>query len=131
MDDDLDDIDLFREALEVIDKDVELVTAHSGRQALDLLFIENIRPDHIFLDINMPIMNGMECLEELTMRTRIPPPQVTIYTTSENNFKGYQRCIELGADYLRKPHTYEGLIESLKNQLGVTADTNKKSLHFR
>jgi CheY-like chemotaxis protein len=117
VDDDQDDIDLFKEALEIVSKDAKLVTVNNGKEALDLVLDQKITLDHIFLDINMPVMSGVECLEELSRRKKIPPPEITIYTTSVEGFKGYDRCIELGAKYLRKPSTYGGLIETLKTRL--------------
>ena len=62
-DDDEDDRDLFREALNNIGYDCELIMMNNGEKVID--FFTNIKtaPDFIFLDINMPRINGIECLK--------------------------------------------------------------------
>jgi CheY-like chemotaxis protein len=117
VDDDQDDIDLLREAIETINKDIKVITANNCKDALELCLGEEPTPDEIFLDINMPAMNGIDCLEELNRQKKIPPLVVTIYTTSDNRFKGYDRCMALGAGYLQKPNSYGELIEILKNKI--------------
>jgi len=65
-DDDPDDVDMFREALSIIDPAIVFYHAQDGRGVLDNLGVNNLeKPDIIFLDINMPIMNGWECLAKL------------------------------------------------------------------
>jgi CheY-like chemotaxis protein len=117
VDDDEDDIDIFREALKEVDIEIELITANNGQDALDLVLEKKVMPDHIFLDINMPLMNGIDTLEQFSARKKIPPPGFTIYTTSNKGFKGYDRCIELGAHYLQKPNSYSSLVDTLKSRL--------------
>jgi CheY-like chemotaxis protein len=117
VDDDEDDIHLFHEALQEVNDSFQLVTANNGMEALDLVLNNKVKPDHIFLDINMPVMNGLECLEELKKRNKIPPLLVTIYTTSAKGFSGFERCLELGASYLIKPCSYNDIVQSLRQKL--------------
>eukprot|EP01035_Chromulina_nebulosa_P054372 gene54372-74484_t len=62
VEDDKDDQEFFIEAI----KDIENVTlyfvANNGKEALDKLRNSKVLPDLIFTDINMPVMNGIECL---------------------------------------------------------------------
>jgi len=53
-DDDVEDCDLFTEALQQIDSEVKCITAKDGKEALDFLKLTYDLPDYIFLDINMP-----------------------------------------------------------------------------
>ena len=62
IDDDADDREIFRMALQALDSSIELVTASNGTQALEKLNSEDLTPDYIFLDLNMPYMSGKECL---------------------------------------------------------------------
>jgi CheY-like chemotaxis protein len=118
VDDDQDDIELFSEALREIDSSIVLVTAHNGEDALKILesdFFE--KPDRVFLDLNMPVMNGLDCLRAIKARLKVPVP-VTIYTTSQNPID-YSRCIELGADFLSKPHNFSTLRSVLRQKLRI------------
>ena len=66
VDDDLDDHEIFQIALENLDVNIELRTAFDGRDALDRLEKDVLfLPDYIFLDLNMPRLNGLQCLHEL------------------------------------------------------------------
>lgn len=63
IDDDADDRIFFSEAIKKVSPDVETHYCESGIQAIDMLFTRKIvDPDYIFLDMNMPMMNGKECL---------------------------------------------------------------------
>jgi CheY-like chemotaxis protein len=66
VDDDCDDTELFAEAIASVDASVSCYNAADGKQALDKLTNKDIeRPDLIFLDINMPGMNGWQFLSGL------------------------------------------------------------------
>ncbi|HYF67623.1 MAG TPA: response regulator [Ohtaekwangia sp.] len=122
VDDDQDDVDLFCEALKEIDKSIICLTAHNGIQALKILTADLFEvPDYIFLDINMPLMDGIQCLEQIRKENRLKDINVTMYTTSKDP-REYRRCIELGADYLVKPANYSTLLSMLKERLGSYSD---------
>jgi CheY-like chemotaxis protein len=116
VDDDQDDIDLFSEAIREIDSSIVLLTALNGEDALKILESDIFeKPDLVFLDLNMPVMNGLDCLRAIKTRLKVPIP-VTIYTTSQNPADHY-RCLELGADFLSKPHNFATLTNVLKQKL--------------
>ena len=63
VDDDKDDLDLLSEAIREVSPDFDFVTAHNGVEALALLNSDFFDlPAYIFLDINMPLMDGLACL---------------------------------------------------------------------
>ena len=66
VEDDKDDQDFFTEALNEIANTKLFAIASNGIEALLRLKHSIILPDIIFMDINMPVMNGIECLVELT-----------------------------------------------------------------
>lgn len=110
VDDDADDIDFFCEAIREISEDALCYMARNGEEALKLLRQKlDPLPDYIFLDLNMPRMDGMACLAELKKDDALKNIPVIIYTTS-----GHQRDREatarLGADhYLVKPTSFKKL----------------------
>lgn len=95
-DDDEDDSDMFREALLDIDASLQLDRARSGRELLTRLQANSRTPEIIFLDINMPGMNGWECLAELKQHPQWKSIPVLMYSTSSPEING-RKAIEQGA----------------------------------
>lgn len=67
--------------------------ASNGREALQV--IEKVRPDFVLLDINMPLMNGIETLNQI--RKLNPVPKVLMLTISQND-EDLIAAIVAGAD---------------------------------
>ena len=68
-----------------------------------------VLPDVVLLDWNMPIMNGLEFLHELTRRQLANPPKV-IFCTTENDLDHIRAAVAAGADeYVMKPFDRETL----------------------
>ena len=66
VDDDEDDRDLFCDAVNMVDSSIKCIMARNGEEALEGLKSRVFhRPDIIFLDLNMPRLNGMQCLNAL------------------------------------------------------------------
>jgi CheY-like chemotaxis protein len=83
IDDDDDDRNLFCEALEEIHPSCHLIAVSNGRESLEKLKIPHIElPDLIFLDLNMPVMNGLQCLDQIRQIDALKLVPVVIYTTS-------------------------------------------------
>ena len=103
IDDDADDQMIFKEVLHEIDPLIICLQHLDAKLALRLLLEDNQRPDVIFLDINMPIMNGFEFLEEMMMHERLSSIPVVMYTTSNSNLQ-QEKAKMLGAsDFITKP----------------------------
>ena len=82
----------------------------NGRQALDHIEQHGV-PDVVVLDINMPVMDGLEFLAQFRGDQKTPPAHVIIVTT-EGHEDDYRRGIEAGASaYLKKPFTPEMLTQ--------------------
>lgn len=85
VDDDEDDRVLFCEVLKGINPDYNLVVAKDGREAMDILNKETKKvPDIIFLDINMPLMDGFQTLVEIRKVERFQEIKVVMYSTGIN-----------------------------------------------
>ena len=82
-DDDIDDCDLFTDALNELEQPAILKTVHDGEQLMYFLTNEtNVLPDILFLDLNMPRKNGLECLSEIKNNDRLKNLSVIIFSTS-------------------------------------------------
>ncbi len=69
--------------------------------------------DCMLLDVNMPLMGGLDCVRELRARGLQPPMKVMMVTT-ESDHSFIRRALEYGADeFLMKPFTPAGLREKL------------------
>ena len=85
-------------------------TAQNGREALELA--QNIQPDLIFMDINMPFMNGFEVIERLRHRK-------IIVITAYDSFEYAQRALRLGVcDIIAKPIDFEQLRQAIARAIG-------------
>jgi len=96
IEDDEDDQLLFREAIEELHISVKLHTAANGLEAITALTQATQLPDLIIMDINMPCMNGMDCLQMLKTQPRFQSVPVVIFTTSQNP-SDKQKSLALGA----------------------------------
>ncbi len=126
IDDDLDDRELFEMALHELRLDADIRTARDGVDALELLSCPvSAVPDIIFLDLNMPRMDGRQLLVRLRSQDRYRQVPVVVYSTSTASAER-QSVQRLGAtDYLVKPSTFGALCNDLKDvirlQLGAGA----------
>jgi CheY-like chemotaxis protein len=114
VEDDLDDQEIFLMCLRKISPDVVFRVANDGEEAIELLHTESgYTPDIIFIDVNMPRMNGVECLRQIKQMERMNDTRVFMYsTTSEQSVLA--RTKELGADeFIVKPTKTNDLKEKL------------------
>ncbi len=114
IDDDPDDRDIFTFALEGVKNDYKCITAENGVRALEILAATpDFIPDIIFIDLNMPLLSGKQCLKEIKKIPRLKDVKIVIYTTSsyEEDIKHTQ---QLGANhYLVKPASVQHLSNAL------------------
>jgi CheY-like chemotaxis protein len=118
VDDDQDDQQIFAEALENVAPEIQIITASNGLEAMHKLNTPKAKqPDIIFLDLNMPMMNGKEFLEELKKTKSFSHIPVVIYTTSSRR-EDEEDTLALGAaHFLVKPHDYSELCRQIKQVL--------------
>ncbi len=84
IDDDEDDQLIFRDAIKEVYSGIACLIASNGRDAYLQLEKLSAAPSLIFLDLNMPVMNGFEFLERLKKTDRLKDIPVVIYTTSDS-----------------------------------------------
>lgn len=86
--------------------------ASDGREALEMCDLA--LPDVVLLDWNMPIMNGLDFLKELSRRNFSHPPKV-IFCTTENGVDYIRAAVDAGADeYVMKPFDRDTLESKLQ-----------------
>lgn len=93
---------------------VACVEAADGSAALEVLSAQQDQEfDLMLLDVNMPVMNGLECVKTLRTAKLQPEMKVMMVTTeADNSF--ISRALDNGADeFLMKPFTQESLREKL------------------
>ncbi|NCI51965.1 response regulator [Sediminibacterium roseum] len=123
-DDDKDDCDLFREALDELPVTADLSTVHDGEQLMQLLSKKNPLPQLLFLDLNMPRKNGFECLSEIKKNDALKDLPVVIFSTS------YDRDIvnllyTKGAHfYISKPNEFDKLKDVIHQALSSVAQND-------
>ena len=114
-DDDEDDREIFVEILKNIDEGIRLVQAEDGFHTLTILDSIDL-PDIIFLDINMPVLNGYETLAEIRKDKRFSQVKVVMFSTAIYQ-KSFDKYAHLRAKFVSKPGTIKEGIEILRNVL--------------
>lgn len=87
------------------DDSIEIVgEATNGRKALSLL--ENIKPDIIITDIEMPVMDGLTFIEEVMSENPLP---IIVFTSAPDNYTDLNfKALELGAlEFIEKPALFK------------------------
>ena len=122
VDDDEDDRMLFEDAIQELFPNLDLRLYENGINLVDRL-INDISdlPRLIFLDLNMPVKNGFECLEEIRKNNSLRHIPVVVFSTS-SSAKDRERSLQLGANhFLTKTNSFGAmrtqLSETIKNYL--------------
>jgi DNA-binding NtrC family response regulator len=118
VDDDIDDREFFIDALSYVDSSIKCVLAKDCDDALRLLDSTDEKPEYLFLDINMPSLDGKGCLGKIKNQPRFGDVRVVMYSNSSDQ-KLMEEYKKLGATYfLVKPPTFTGLCDSLSVLFG-------------
>lgn len=118
VDDDEDEFEIFTDVLKEIGlllfKCTHVITPELALQKLSMR--EGI-PDYIFLDLNMPRINGLNCLTEIRKMPHLDHSKVIIYSNGVNE-DICNRAITLGAHAcIKKPASITVFAEELKKIL--------------
>ena len=111
VDDDEEEFYIFKMALDLANEDYHCVWANGLEQATQL--IQELQPDFVFIDINMPRYDGINCLKKLKEQESIQQSTFVMYSTyiSEDD---RDKAKELGASYcIHKPENIKILLKHL------------------
>ena len=133
-DNDEDDRTFFSEAIGEVDPSVILKQASDGMQLMEIIHnLSEPLPDIIFLDINMPGINGFECLQEIRkLEGAIHEVRIIILSTS-NDPENIDKALRLGATfYAVKPNRFDQLKSFLSDVLKIDCKSSSNgSRKFR
>jgi CheY-like chemotaxis protein len=117
IDDDPEDQEIFMEAVKEIDASIQCHTCNNGEDALTELENGPTAPDLIFLDLNMPRLNGKQVLKEIKNRKSLQTLPIIMYSTSFAP-RDIDEINKLGAVFhLLKPSKFGDLCKALKDIL--------------
>ena len=117
IDDDEDDRGIFTDAVKEVSESVICHTLSSAREALKKLLAKDLKPHVIFLDLNMPVMNGQQFLIEIKKHVELKNIPVIILSTTSNSAT-IKLTKELGAhDFISKPGRFNELVHILTSIL--------------
>ena len=115
VDDDEDDRDLFCTAVHEIDESIDCAMAKNGEEALQALRKKTLqKPQLIFLDLNMPRVSGVQCLQELKRDKTLQDIPVVVYSTSKLSEDKHLMHLLGAADFITKPSSFTELCRLIK-----------------
>jgi DNA-binding NtrC family response regulator len=123
VDDDADDCMLFEDAITEMGVTVAVVCVADGADLLNKLRQATVVPEIVFLDVNMPLKNGLDCLSEIKQDEQFKHLPVVMWSTSgqsETVEKAYRTGARL---FMKKPHNFNKLKMLLHEVLQLNLET--------
>lgn len=125
--DDQDDFEAVREALEQINNHQTLFHVRNGTEAVTYLERSDATlPDLIVLDLNMPVMDGKEVLSWLKAREKFQNIPIMIFTTSSRE-DDVKLCQKYSCTFFRKPTLYRDLLHVTQIMLQMCGQAKTNS----
>lgn len=132
-DDDEDDRMFFTDAFEELKMATKIQTFENGVELMNHLNDEEaVLPEIIFLDLNMPKKNGMECLHEIKANQRFKEIAIAIYSTSSSEEHVEDTFVNGANIYIKKPSDFNALKKVLQDVITMnwqfqTSGLNKEN----
>lgn len=124
-DDDEEDLEFFKEVTDTIGNDLQLVTHDNGVRLLNALHNPPPSPHVLFLDLNMPGMNGFDVLEKVRENDTLSTLPVIIFSTSRDAAV-VEKSRSMGANYfVPKSGNFPMLKKSIEHALNIDWSTFK------
>ena len=119
-DDDEDDRTFFIEAFKEMKMKTIVQVVRDGVELMDHLCQPDINLPHLlFLDLNMPRKNGMECLNEIKRIGRYKNIAIAIYSTSASEEDIEETFVKGANVYIKKPNSFDLLKKILSEVISV------------
>jgi CheY-like chemotaxis protein len=124
-DDDEDDREFFKDALDEVNSRTQLKTVEDGERLMKYLAsVDGNHPDIIFLDINMPCKDGKQCLKEIRSKKELDKVPVIMFSTSSFE-KDVEETFKNGANlYVSKPSFFMDEVKILQQIFGLNWQEN-------
>jgi len=116
VDDDEDDRDLINDVINEVDDSCRVLQAATGEEAIQLLNKDEMLPNLILLDINMPGMGGKETLKKIKQSDKLSTIPVIVFTTSTNP-ADISFFADFGVRVQTKPDRFQTMIQSVRGFL--------------
>ena len=136
-DDDEDDRLFFTDAFSELKIDTKVNTFNDGVELMNYLNnTESILPNILFLDLNMPRKNGVECLLEIKENERFNDIAIAIYSTSSSEEHIEETFVNGANIYIKKPNDFNTLKKILSEVVTLnwqyhTSGLNKDNFLLR
>lgn len=122
VDDDRDELNIFAEALNRTGIPYKITWAHDGEQALSQL--QYLTPDFVFLDLNMPGLDGFDTLRRIVQQPRLSSLKTVMYSNGMTP-EACAKAMLLGASYcIKKTDTIDELTGILNK---ILEETNQRA----
>jgi CheY-like chemotaxis protein len=119
-DDDEDDRIFFKDAFEEMKLNINVQTVNDGIELMDHLMQPDVVLPHVlFLDLNMPRKNGLECLNEIKKIDRLRDIAIAIYSTSASEADIEETFVKGANIYIKKPSEFHTLKKILHEVITV------------
>ena len=135
-DDDEDDRTFFSEAIAELKMSNQLTLFNDGKDLMEYMNNpESSLPHILFLDLNMPYKNGLDCLKEIRSDSRFKNISVAIYSTSSSEKDIEDTFVEGANIYIKKPNNFLELKRVIKEVVHMnwqfhTSGLNKETFFF-
>lgn len=132
-DDDEDDRMIFRDAIHEVKVKTNLTMVNDGVQLMEYLqTLDGDLPQIVFLDLNMPRKNGIECLREIRNDPHLKDLSIAIYSTSASEEDIEDTFVKGANVYIKKPSDFNTLVKVLEEVITInwqyhTSDLNKEN----
>jgi CheY-like chemotaxis protein len=136
-DDDADDRLFFTDAFDELKINTKVRTFNDGVDLMNHLNDpDSILPNVLFLDLNMPKKNGLECLLEIKKNEKFIDIAIAIYSTSSTEEHIEETFINGANIYIKKPNDFETLKKTLSEVVIInwqyhTSNLNKDNFLMR
>lgn len=136
-DDDEDDRLFFTDAFSELKINTKVNTFIDGVELMNYLNSDDaILPQVLFLDLNMPKKNGLECLAEIKSNNKFEDIAIAIYSTSSSEEHIEETFVKGANIYIKKPSDFETLKKVLSDVVAInwqyhTSGLNKDNFLLR
>jgi CheY-like chemotaxis protein len=118
IDDDEDELEIFMEALSKLHVHCKCTYAQNAEQALEIL--NYLKPDVVFVDINMPKINGFECIRKIRAKDGHAETRIVMYSNGVNEVS-IEEAHKWGAtSCVKKTNSIADLVSAMQELLDGT-----------